>query len=353
MNDFLYTLLEKQINFSKDSSLLGFSSIPWEEITQILASHWDLKTFSIKAKGSQILPEDKLLSGFSENFYLVSFHFTPLLGEVFWVMDHQDLAKLCGEFLIKEGTTKKITSEILQESFYHFLLAQGLEEVSKHEFFQSFSPKIVSRAHLPEKPSLGIDISIKLPSSTIWGRVIVTSEFKDSWNQYLSKNFPKEKIPLENQTQKVPLSLCLSTLHLSKEEWQDIKVGDFLLLEESSYDPNFHSGKGLLFLENYPIFEVEFAENELQLLETTPSLEKNEEALLSVQVELQQVTLPLQSLLMAKSGDVFPLPSSKNLVQLKIQGKIKAEGELIYLGNQLGVYIKKLPSAKAKEKQKS
>lgn len=333
-------LLSSSFHSQDLSPLIGFESIPWEDITHTMEQSWELPSFSLEAKEIQSLKGGNLLAGFSEDFYVVAFHFTPLVGEVFWVMDRLDLAKLCAEFLIRDKQKKEISSEALQEGFYHFLLTQMLDMVSQHAFFKNFSPKIVSQVHLPEASCLGIDIQIKLKKKNFWGRLLFSPEFQKTWNPYLSEHFPEQSLSPSLSKQEVLLSLCIEEVSLPWEEWKQARVGDFLLLENASYDPTLHIGRGTLFFKNYPLFQVEIGNKQLQVMHT--SLRESKSDLLQLQIKVGQLHLPISTLLQVKKGSSFQLEKTMGKAVMEAEGEKQGEGDLIFLGNQLGLRITQL-----------
>ncbi len=343
----LFEKIKPLLQLTEKKTLLGSSAIPWKEVAQTIATNWKLSSLGISCKEQKTWKETELLLGFSENFYLVSLHFSPLAGKVFWIMDHADLAKLCAEFLIQNGPQDLLFSEILQESFYHFLLTQVLSDVVEHSFFHNFSPKIAFESPLPEQACFGTDILIKTPKYSLWGRLLLTSDFVSSWNHYLQKHFPKEEISLEDKQKVVSLLLSVGSFSLSEETWEKIKPGDFITLEEVFYDPHLQAGTGVLFLENMPLFEVTLSEKKVEI---TQALLPKKPGETLFEVQIAQIPITLEKLLYLKTGAHLPFPILSETLSINREGKKLGEGSFYYLGNRLGILLQKknLPPSKSK-----
>ncbi len=333
----LFEKIKPLLELPKSPPVLGFSSIDWKKLSEKIAENWKIPSLNLSLKEKKKLSQEALLSGFSENFYLVSFHFSPIEGEVFWIMDHADIARLSSLVLSKEKEEETFYSEILQESFYHFFLMELLKEVTEHPFFHAFSPKIVFENSLPEKECLSFDVQIQTEKHSLWGRILIPFAFKESWNTYLRNHFPKEELSLEAKEHKISLSLSVGEFSLSEEEWEKVKPGDFITVEQSSYDPHLKAGIATLFLEKLPLFKAVLSEKTLEVSQFL----SEEESSSFFEIHIGQVFITLEKLLhLKKAPSLEPPPLQEELTIVK-EGKKVGEGSFHYLGNRLGILLHK------------
>ncbi|NGX38512.1 MAG: hypothetical protein K1000chlam2_01686 [Chlamydiae bacterium] len=182
----------------------------------------------------------------------------------------------------------------------------------------------------------------------------------------------------------MPLSLHLEvgSTTLTAAEWQQVDVGDFILLERCTYDTLQKRGTAILALAHTPLFDVRIKEGEAKILEyaliqeETPMTEENtpEEELPPTEMEekgeteeenplwatkngeeklipsgkvpstwtaeVGRLQMPLEKVTQLKPGNVPQLGlSPEPIVHLTIGGKRVAKGELVQIGEALGVKI--------------
>ena len=251
-------------------------------------------------------------------------------------------------------------------------------------------------------------ISLKFDTTTIWGKLAISSELQQAiQHHYASKWQSLATHPLAS-TLEVNLKLQIASASLFLEQWQKAKVGDCILLDRCSFDPVSHKGSVTIYLEETPLFraklkkntlkiqdyafyheeenpmsdeelppeeedfteEESFSESEDELPEelqeaiyeeeerihsaespTNPTTEKlisSQQIPLTLVVEVDRIRMSLDKLLQLSPGNVLDLNvRPEQGVYVSIGGKKVARGEIIKLGDTLGLKILELGENKA------
>lgn len=318
--------------------------------------------------------------GLGENPLYLCFTFTPIKGNVFWIISQEDVAKIANSLLINKGKHKGFSSELLQEGFLRYIALETLNSMQEFDFFKELSPKIVEMATPFEGLALTFDIKVSIGRKVVWGRVIIPPLFRDSWNEYFKESYNFERNPLLELT----LSLDVGSVSLPLDRIEKLENGDFVLLDSGHFDEDLKKGSAILKLDNRALFHVRIKEDKIKLLdyalyeeegimqeeqdelflEGAPPLEEPldefkgeklaevKEATTSIKqtpmnlvIEVSKVSMTLEKLLQLQPGNVLELPvSPEKGVNLTLNGKVIGRGELLYLGEALGVKIKEILS---------
>ncbi len=382
----------------KEIPLWGYPpAFPWEMAASQIGSALQLPEFTIEHSQTQLMKPDAFLSGFGKETVVLSIDLTPLPDAAHWIMAQEDIAKLTQLILNPEGDKKGFSTAAFQEGFYRYLQLQILQVIDQLKAFDDLSLKCAQSESLPSEESLCIDIAIAFESLKLWGRIICPPAFLLGFKSHFSiKNPSLLSFPLTEQVD-VDLHLELGKTTLGLPQWESIAIGDCLVLDRSSYDPTTHKGTVTLVLDQQPLFRARLKENHLKIVdyafyyeEETPmdthppddehtapkeegfedlSLEADEndpnhmwsakdastesteqlisarEIPLTITVEVSRLKMNLQKLLALKPGNLIELPvRPEQGVDLLVNGKKVAKGELVKLGEVLGVKILQIGS---------
>jgi len=221
-----------------------------------------------------------------------------------------------------------------------------------------------------------IDIAIEHWGETVWGRLICPTLFQESvklhyvqdWNFSIPSHLYKDLF--------VEASLTAGGTTLSQESWKKIKEGDFVLLDHCSYYPKLKKGTFQFSVEDTPLFQAKAKEDAIKLLDYAHYFEEkpmetdnfneplgeemDEEAVsveeapeapmlspkkvpISLTVEVAKLKMNLDKLLKLKPGNVLELGVQvEQGVNLVAGGKCVGKGELLQIGDVIGVKITKL-----------
>ncbi|MBS0629843.1 MAG: type III secretion system cytoplasmic ring protein SctQ [Verrucomicrobia bacterium] len=351
---------------------------PWKIFSAELSKALDLKELEITHHKTEWLSGENSTAGMGTHPIVQAISLSPIHGNFFWIMPQKSRDTLIQFLLTKDESNKGFSDQPLQEGFYQYILLNVLSIFNSKGFYGDIVASLSEESELPMEGGLAIDVSIKRGSASLWGRILCPKETHASFNSH----FAMQKPPLLSDPKlahiPLPLQVEIGTTSLSASEWKKLRQGDLLLLDRCSYDLNHHRGNGSLTLGTTPLFDIRIKENEVKILEyalfleETPMTnnededlsrmdeekhlwsadeneEKTEELLsskkipLTIVVEAGRLHMPLDQVTKLKPGNVLdlklaPLPN----VHLTIGGKRVAKGELVQLGDALGVRILQL-----------
>ncbi len=378
---------------AKEIPLSGFlPQFPWEKLSQKMTTALQLPEIKISQGQTQFLAGGEITAGLGMGWVAIALDMTPLNGQLFWLMGKEDIAKLTTLALFSHSANKGFSSSKFQEGFYYFLATKAVHAIDELKAFRDLAPKMGKLSALPQEEALCIDIEIQHPQQTFWGRLVCPSSFHQRFKAHFNTEVPIElDSPLAKQID-VQLRLEVGQTALSLSEWKAVSIGDFLLLDQCSYDPATRKGTVLLTLHQTPLLRARIKENSLKIAdyafyheeqdlmnpdstrdeqnpedfdteELLPSekesdldeeenhlwspenvpLEKmipTKEIPLTLTVEVARLQMNLDKLLQLSPGNILELPvKPEQGVDLTIAGKKVAKAELIKLGEMLGVKI--------------
>jgi len=359
---------------------------PWQELSSEIGTLLHTPDLEIRARKVELLSAEEITSGFGSHPIPLLLELTPLHGHLFWLMGKEEVAKLTALALSTNGG-KGFSSPHFQEGFYYFLALQVLEKIDGLKAFKDLGIKMGKFSALPAEKAICIDVEIRHPKATLWGRVICPLSFHKAFESHFSEQRPSLQTALTKQIDlKLQLEIGQTSLPLSK--WEQLGVGDLLLLDRCTFDPKSHKGTVTLTLGQTPLLRARVKENGLKIVdyafyheeqnpmdskipngdehlfddnlpsesEETPLWAsqdqdgRNVEELISPQevpllltVEVGKLQINLDKLLELSPGNVLELPvRPEQGVNLTLNGKKVARGELIKLGEMIGVKILQL-----------
>ncbi len=371
-----------------ESSLLELDEIPnmpmpfefnFKDYAKEFEKAFNIKNVSFSVSSIQWKSNDNILEGMGENLVPLAFCFTPLKGNVYWVMSEKDITKLTSWILLKQQKEKEYISAPLQEGFYRYLMLENLKIIERMEHFDDFSIKIVENIEAKETNAFCMDIQCKYEDKSCWGRLIISPAFRKAWKEYFSSNI--SYIKTFNRSFEVTLRADIAKTNLKNSDLQKINVGDFIVLDEVSLDPYSEKGLITLMIGNTPLFYAKIKDDKLKIVdyatyqkdddfmseeiikknneepkEKEPINEENEqvkektsleEAFVSINdikttltIEIARMKITLEKLLNMQPGNMLELSvTTKQPVNLSVNGQIIGKAELIQLGDILGVRI--------------
>ena len=358
-----------------DSALIQLDKIPLsgnaphfdiEQISSLVASHLGSPSLKIEIEDCSWREPAKIKESLGSSVLSLGIAFTPLAGLAIWLMGREDLAHLTSYLMNGEKHAITINSEILQEGFYRYLALQTLDALQGLEPFKDFTLKLSEENDFTTEDAYCIDIKISFDRCSCWGRLVLSGQFLTSWQRHFSSLRELFSLSPIAKNIEVPLSLSAGFVHLTAKEWKSIKEGDFVLLERGGYDPRHQEGMATLMLNTTPLMHVDIKENKLKLLdyvrayeenmkesEETPNMKENEETPpeeqrsmaikelpLTVIVELARLNMTVDQLMKLSPGNFLEIPiHPEQEVALTVNGQKVGRGELVYLGEALGVRV--------------
>ena len=390
-------------------------SFPWEELSSRLATTFDQESLTLHPQEFQWREKETLYEGLGDSLLPLSFTISPLKGQVHWVMPSQELDLLASLLLTRETHPLNLHDDALIKSFYRFLAIEVLHHVTEVPFDHTLAPLLSPHSLLPNEHALCRDISLELHGHTIWGRLMLTPEFRASCVDYFTKQETASRLSQQlAEIVDVEMRVEVGKMDLSIREWKSVKEGDFIFLDQCSLNPEKWEGRVSLTLQGKQAFRAKLKDDTLKILEfpllqevTSPmekyedeeedfldeytdefeeleeDSEEDKEALeedtaienedsshmseeelspptkkekstskkplliqdlpLTVTVEVGTLHISVEKLLQLEPGNVLDVQiHPENGVNLTVNGKLIGKGELLRIGETLGVRILEL-----------
>lgn len=368
----LWTLgkIKPEVESLSQTPLFGNAApFDWQRLSDELKSRLQIETFSVQKISQTWKEAESLRDSLGHDVFSVAIDIASLGGPVYWMMAKQDIQKLTSS-LIGKG---QALSPILQEGFYRYLLLEALDAASGIEPLKTFTPILREEEFLANERSLCIDLELRFLETAALARLVIPSARLSSWRAYFA-NSKASISPTLARSLELSVSIQIGSVLLRPSQWQQVKKGDFILLDRGSYDPRHLLGSAYLVLGSTPIFQLSIEPKKIHVLnyafiyedatdmennipneeefeEEIPSLDSAEEAEtvslketpVHITVELARLKMTLERLTELSPGNVLELPiDTDQIVALSVGGKKIGKAELVYLGENLGVRILEL-----------
>ncbi|MBN2478906.1 MAG: type III secretion system cytoplasmic ring protein SctQ [Parachlamydiales bacterium] len=375
--------LEKKAHINKiNKTLLSLDKFPllrtyvsfdYKKFEELLKERFEIKDLlKIEITSTKWLTKETLLENLSDNVNYLAFTFSPLESNAYLLIAEEDIKKLTN-LLTSKKNTLKLSSSILQESYFRYISLQVLDALVEMNFFQDLSPKIVEETSKIEEDSLCLDIKIKINETTIICKIAIPNKFRKSWEEYFSSNPPLKAFELSKSIELV-MSAEIGSVSLNYQTLKKIEAGDFIILDTINYDPKTNKGTAILKLDNTKFFLAKIKQNKLKILDyasyeevgskMTNKEEKNEEIALpkeenvevesanemptqalqdmpvQIVIEAARFKITLDKLMNMQPGNLIDLKVHPEAgVDLVVNGEKIARGEIVQIGDSLGVRI--------------
>ncbi len=397
--DWIRQIEESLLELEEKPQFGGLETFDWNSLAESLCKLFNSSELKIEPKvQGWVLPEQLP----HDNLHPLVIHWSPLHEQAYFVTSDQDLKLLMAELLGGKKSASYFFDTPLARGFYHYLGVQVLQALEEISFAPSLSPRLSEgsaslQEMVGEQSCYVIDLSVKFKHKTVWGEILLTDAFRREWKSH----FAQRAVPFlnEERLEKTPVEVGLEVgqTALSYRAWQSVRTGDFILLDRCTYDPVDKMGSAVLTLGTKPLFrgkikkegvmlsayptyeEVDVTidddeegnlygdldsdsdlddedsffddEEEGEALESEappplqpesgekPSL-KPEELPVQLTVEVGRLRMNIKELMNLAPGNLLELPiSPEQGVDIRVNGKKMGRGELIRMGETLGVRI--------------
>ncbi len=377
----------------KQIPLHGYApSFPWLDCSLAIGTLLGTPDLTIAMRSTRVASAAEARAGLGTTPIAIAIELTPLIGQAYFLMGREDVEKLCSLTLTESMGGKGVASSQLQEGFYYFLAQKAISALSELNPFDDLALKMAKFHQFAEEESLCIDVEIRHPKHTFWGRVICPHSFHSAFKTHFSEHAPP--ILTGPLAEKIPLSLSMEAgrTTLTPRQLKTLSVGDFLVLDRCTFDPATHKGTLTLCLHDAPLLRARIKESHLKIVDyafyheeqnpMTPHspededmnseepiegedlpLEQTEEEghlwnsenaseqpvekmispgeiPITISVEASRIQMSLARLLELSPGNVLEFPAQPQQgVDLIVSGKKIGKGELVKLGEVIGVKI--------------
>ncbi|MDE3055576.1 MAG: type III secretion system cytoplasmic ring protein SctQ [Verrucomicrobiota bacterium] len=313
----------------------------WNAFASRMAEEWQLSSLQAKIASQEWKESAEIAAGLGNSPWIAALHVAPLDQVAFLALSRSDQ-----EYLLSWVHEENFSSESLREGLTSFLLLQVLGIAAAIPPLDALSITLEKSADLPNSRLFSLEIEIKCQEKTLLAQLLLPKAFREAWVHHFA-NLPfsyRESALAQTLTLRVGLEIGKVTL--SEREWKEVTIGDLLFLESASYDPEQGEGIALLKTENIALCQAQILRNRITVQpiqeeiveeETPQSLETIP---LTLSVELARLQLPLSRLAALQPGNLLELPlDPAKPVSLTLHGKLLAKGELVQIGNKVGLQI--------------
>ncbi|MCP5506463.1 MAG: type III secretion system cytoplasmic ring protein SctQ [Chlamydiales bacterium] len=366
------TLVAGEVDVPMWGSIPAF---PWKAFAKEISTALEMKPLKISAGTAEWKKGGSILTGMGRSPLQLAIELSPLKGSFSLVFPSEDFAKISSWAIHPDAENTGFSDPYLQKGFFRFLCAEGIEAIERLQTFPGLAPKLIDMP-LAKEDAYCIDIAFEHEGETVWGRMICPEAFQQEMKKHFSHDW-NFSIPSTLYTSLYPtLSLAAGRTNLSQEGWNKIQEGDFVILDHCSYYPHLKKGTFQLQCGGKPLFQVKAKEDSIKILDYAHYFEEKtmdednfedsfgtpgeEEAVsvedapsgpllspkkvpISLTVEVARIKMGLDKLLKLKPGNVLELGVQvEKGVNLVANGECVGKGELIQIGDVIGVKITKL-----------
>lgn len=254
-----------------EKPLCGYApSFPWGELSEKIGQALQVKDLQVELVGIEWRTAEQILSGMDSQPSILHFSVAPLEGNAGWVMPKNAIKTLLRLLIGKTGSSFEHIDVDFLGGFYIFIAGQVAQILPRVDFDRELSVVLLEQqdAGLPET-ALCLDIAIKLHGTTVTGCLVIPPAMRSSWklrnhdsSRILSAHSPLlDKIVLT-------MNIELGSSELNKKEWSALQPGDFILLDQCSYDPDSDKGRVKLSLNGSPLYRARLKNGKLKILES-------------------------------------------------------------------------------------
>ncbi|NNM43418.1 MAG: type III secretion system cytoplasmic ring protein SctQ [Chlamydiae bacterium] len=382
--------VETAIEKLQDIPLWGHApSFHYDALAKELQSLLEIEKCQISLEGTSWKRKEEFFAGLGTSPVVVSLEVPPIQEICYFAISSEDVQKI---LRISTSAEKTLSSshKTLQEGFYQFLLLELLQKIDEHKIFETVSPRLSSQGFSLKEDGFAIDIKIVMGKEEIFGRILCSAAFHQSFKNHFSKRRTSLLDDELIQNIQIPVHAEIGVTTLSVEEVKKLALGDFILLDRCTFDPESHKGHISLSVGNMPLFQARYKDDNIKIIdyavyyeeeismtnEENPeypesfdaeepmdsdegapkeefsesshsahekkieSMISSEKVPLALHVEIGTISMTIEKLLQLQPGNLLELPiKPEDGVHITLQGKRIASGELVKLGEVLGVKI--------------
>lgn len=241
---------------------------PWTQLSTLLTKTFEKEQILLQPKELVWRTKDQLLEGLGDDVISLNFNIPNLQGNVYWVMPQQEITLLESALLTKDNAPIHLHDKALSDAFYQFLILETLFNFNKIDFDKSLSPILKKKNDFPGEDSLSLDITIQIDDQVLWGRLVISKEFRSSWVDYFEQ---KGKVsPLAQKLAEqidIVVGVAAGQTQLNREEWSKVTEGDWIALDQFSLDIDTLEGPVTLNVDGKNAFRGELKDGNVKIID--------------------------------------------------------------------------------------
>lgn len=261
------TIEEALLALQEEQLRTNSPPFPWEEFAKQLGNALEIKGLKIEVSNVEVKSQNHIFSGLSEPLVPIHVVISKVDGKIAWVMSEVDLSRILAWVLTKEPGKKTIRDTDIEAGFARFLALEVMSVIEDLKFVEGLLPRLTRDEELPDQSASCVDIVLTYKEQTACGRLILPEIFLSSWNKRFSKRKPAQLSKDMAKSLQVRIGLEAGRTKLSLKEWMSSKEGDCILLDKCTLIPQQDQGQVTLTLEGRSLFKAQLKAGSLKILE--------------------------------------------------------------------------------------
>lgn len=251
-----------------EKPLLGFPPpFPWDKFSEELRTACQVKDISISLGGIEWRKAADLLSGLGEPVRGVLLSLVPIPGNLWFAIPEKGLKHISHALAALPPQNDDFIDPDFLNAYFEFISMEALSAFERCNGDKKLSPTISRMDALPTEDCLCIDVEIKCQEKTTEARLLLSQPFRKAWMQ---RYLLSDKLALDSKVADsldVTIHLEAGKVDLKPSEWQRLEVGDFVLIDSCSLNPDEDKGRVMLVINGTPCFRAKIKQGSLKILE--------------------------------------------------------------------------------------
>lgn len=241
---------------------------PWDQLSAVLQKIFKQNSFELRPSNWTSREAHTIFEGLGRNPIAQYIEFASLEGIGIIAMAEDDLNRLMNLLLSGKADEVKLIDPDYREGFYEFILLESFSICKKLDYASEISPHFTTEKSSLSGACFCQDIALNIDGESFLLRLIVSDELKRSWQSHFAENKLSVSVPKEI-SDKIQVIVHLEAGHVSLEAnaWEDIQIGDCILLDDCSFEDTT-KGRVILTLNGVPIYRAKVKDGELKILES-------------------------------------------------------------------------------------
>lgn len=202
---------------------------------------------------------------------------------VFWIIHHDEAERLVALLLKgKQEVAPELDADLV-DAFMRYFSLEILLHLRALGFAERLLIECMGAVFPPKNASYArLSISWNIQGAAFASTLILPESFIEHWNRHFEQEHLNQPLSdaLADQVLLV-IHLDIGAVTLTQHQWQEMQVGDFLLLDQCTLIPGKDKGRVRLSAANTPLFRAMVKEGSIKLLEHSvyqemePSMSQN------------------------------------------------------------------------------
>ena len=373
---------------------------PMEEFILSLKESLQLENLSIQLGKMDCIGAESYYSGLGTKTIVIPLSLSPLSGEMYFVMGIDDIKTLISWMQTADTDQGSIAldNQAIVKGLYTYLITQAIDSIMQLKIYKDLSIKITS-GNNESLQCFAIDLTISSNIDHLAARMLLPLPLYRSIHSHFTFISPT----LENLEGiidlAIPLSIRTGSVTLSAIELEQVVEGDFLIVRNSFYHLAEGKGSFQMLIGSNPLFQVKKQKDGIKVLDylyfyneenmddiddddyldddlsddfysedldedldekvistaeekvapfaqeaIVPEKTNLSNVSITVNLEVARFTLSLAELKKLGPGVKLPVMINPRYVNLIVSGKSIGTGEVIEIGDTIGVKVTSLNS---------